>query len=247
MTGLVRAIRYLTIVPVPGRGSVGIGEIGQAAPWFPFVGLILGVTLAGVDSLTARLFPGLLGALLTVTAWKLLTGGLHLDGLADCLDGLVGRDREHRLAIMRDSRIGTFGAVGLILFLMLEIVTVAELGPAVRWRALIVVPTLARAVPPVLARCFPSARPVGQGASFVTGVSALAAPVALGIAAVIAVLTLRLAGVAALVVGLAMAFAVAWFQNRRLGGLTGDVLGATVELAELGALLTLLAWLNLRS
>ena len=98
-----------------------------------------GVTLAAVDSLTARLFPGLLGALLTVTAWKLLTGGLHLDGLADCLDGLVGRDREHRLAIMRDSRIGTFGAVGLILFLMLEIVTVAELGPAVRWRALIVV------------------------------------------------------------------------------------------------------------
>ena len=75
----------------------------------------------------------------------------------------------------------------------------------------------------------------------------LAAPVALGIAAVIAVLTLRLAGVAALVVGLAIAFAVAWFQNRRLGGLTGDVLGATVELAELGALLTLLAWLNLRS
>ena len=85
--------------------------------------------MAAVDSLTARLFPGLLGALLTVTAWKLLTGGLHLDGLADCLDGLVGRDREHRLAIMRDSRIGTFGAVGLILFLMLEIVTVAELGP----------------------------------------------------------------------------------------------------------------------
>ena len=182
-----------------------------------------------------------------MTAWKLLTGGLHLDGLADCLDGLVGRDREHRLAIMRDSRIGTFGAVGLILFLMLEIVTVAELGPAVRWRALIVVPTLARAVPPVLARCFPSARPVGQGASFVTGVSALAAPVALGIAALIAVLTLRLAGVAALGVGLAIAFAVAGFQNRRLGGLTGDVLGAAVELAELGALLTLLAWLNLRS
>ena len=100
MTGFVRAVRYLTIVPMPGRPSAGPGEIGQAALWFPVVGLILGITLAGVDFVTARLFPGLLGALLTVTAWKLLTGGLHLDGLADCLDGLVGRDREHRLAIM---------------------------------------------------------------------------------------------------------------------------------------------------
>ena len=208
---------------------------------------MLGVTLAAVDSVTSRLFPGLLGALLTVTAWKLLTGGLHLDGLADCLDGLVGRDREHRLAIMRDSRIGTFGAVGLILFLMLEIVAVAELAPGVRWRALIVVPTLARALPPVLARWFPPARPTGQGATFVVGVGALAAPIALGAAAVVTVLTLGVAGVTALVVGLGIAFAVAGFQNRRLGGLTGDVLGAAVELSELAALLTVLAWFNLRA
>ena len=207
---------------------------------------MLGIMLAGVDFVTARLFPGLLGALLTVTAWKLLTGGLHLDGLADCLDGLVGRDREHRLAIMRDSRIGTFGAVGLILFLMLEIVTVGELPPSVRWRALIVVPTLARALPPGLARCFLAARPTGQGAAFVAGVGPLAAPIALLIAALVAVFTLRAAGAAALVAGLIVACAVAWFQSRRLGGLTGDVLGATVELAELAALLTVLAWLNLR-
>jgi len=188
------------------------------------------------------LFPGLLGALLTVTAWKLLTGGLHLDGLADCLDGLVGRDREHRLAIMRDSRIGTFGAVGLILFLMLEIVTVAELPPGVRWRALIVVPVLARALPPLLARGFASARPTGQGAAFMAGVGAAAAPVAATLAVLVAVVTLRVAGVAALVVG----FAVAWFQSRRLGGLTGDVFGAVVELSELAALLTVLAWLSAR-
>jgi adenosylcobinamide-GDP ribazoletransferase len=74
----------------------------------------------------------------------------------------------------------------------------------------------------------------------------VAAPVALIVAILVAVLTLRVAGVAALAAGLVVAFAVAWFQNRRLGGLTGDVLGATVELAELAALLTVLAWLNLR-
>ena len=247
MTGFVRAVRYLTIVPVPGRPVTGPVEIGQAALWFPVVGLILGITLAGVDLVTARLFPGLLGALLTVTAWKLLTGGLHLDGLADCLDGLVGRDREHRLAIMRDSRIGTFGAVGLILFLMLEIVAVAELSPDVRWRALIVVPTLARALPPLLARCFPSARPTGQGAAFMAGVGAVVAPLAAALAVLVAVLTLRAAGVVALVAALVVGFAVAWFQSRRLGGLTGDVFGAVVELAELAALLTVLAWLSART
>src|SRR5262245_45295064 len=193
---------------MPGRPVAGPAEIGQAALWFPVVGLILGLTLAGVDLVTARLFPGLLGSLLTVTAWKLLTGGLHLDGLADCLDGLVGRDREHRLAIMRDSRIGTFGAVGLILFLMLEIVTVAELPPAVRWRALIVVPTLARALPPLLARCFSSARPTGQGAAFMGGIGVAAAPVAAIVAVLVAVVTLRAAGVAALAAALVVGFAV---------------------------------------
>ena len=207
---------------------------------------MLGMTIAGVDLVTARLFPGLLGSLLTVTAWKLLTGGLHLDGLADCLDGLVGRDREHRLAIMRDSRIGTFGAVGLILFLMLEIVTVAELSPDVRWRALTVVPTLARALPPVLARCFPSARATGQGAAFMAGVGVAAAPLATILAGLVAVVTLRAAGVAALIAAFVVGFAVAWFQSRRLGGLTGDVFGAVVELAELVALLTVLAWLSAR-
>ena len=243
MKGLLLAVRYLSIVPMPGRTPAGLERIGQAAPWFPVVGLILGVTLAGVDWVTSRLFAGLLGALLTVTAWKLLTGGLHLDGLADCLDGLVGRDREHRLAIMRDSRIGTFGAVGLILFLMLEIVTVAELPPAVRWRALIAVPTLARAVPAVLGRGFHAARPGGQGAAFLAGVGRLAAPIALLVALLVCVLTLRVAGVVALLVGLIVALVVAWFQSRRLGGLTGDVLGAAIELAELAALLTVLACL----
>ena len=247
MTGFVRAVRYLTIVPMPGRPVTGPAEIGQAATWFPVVGLILGLTLSGVDFLTTRLVPGLLGALLTVTTWKLLTGGLHLDGLADCLDGLVGRNCEHRLAIMRDSRIGTFGAVGLILFLMLEIVAVAELSPAVRGRALIVVPTLARALPPLLARCFPSARPTGQGAVFIASVGAPAAPLAVILATLVAVLALGGAGVAAMVAVLVVGFAVAWFQSRRLGGLTGDVFGAAVELAELAALLTLLAWLSARA
>src|SRR5437867_1561091 len=179
MTGLVLAVRYLTIVPLPGRAAHGVDALGRAAGWFPVVGLGLGLVLVGVERVASILFPSLLAALLTVTAWKVLTGGLHLDGLADCLDGLVGRDAEHRLSIMRDSRIGAFGAVGLILFLLLEIAAVAELPAGLRWRALLVVPALARATPPLLARCFRAAKVEGHGAAFRSGLRAGAAPVAL--------------------------------------------------------------------
>ena len=160
--------------------------------------------------------------------------------------GWWGAIAEHRLAIMRDSRIGTFGAVGLILFLMLEIVTARR---AAARPALARVDRCAdpRACAASRARALFSLRPAHRpGRHVLAGVGPLAAPVALIVAILVAVLALRVAGVAALAAGLVVAFAVAWFQNRRLGGLTGDVLGATVELAELAALLTVLAWLNLR-
>src|SRR5438128_11734377 len=140
MTGLALAVRVLTIVPLPGRTAHDVDSLGRAAVWFPVIGLGIGAVLVGAERVTAVLFPSLLAALLTVTAWKLLTGGLHLDGLADCLDGLAGRAVEHRLAIMRDSRIGAFGALGLILLLLLEIAAVTELPPGVRAQALLVVP-----------------------------------------------------------------------------------------------------------
>ena len=176
MSELVRAIRYLTIVPMPARASRRTpGALGRAAGWFPVVGLGLGVLLVLVDRVMMRMLPPLPVAVLIVVAWKVVTGGLHLDGLADCLDGLAGRDRAHRLAIMRDSRIGTFGAAGLVLFLMLEVAAVAELPPSVRWRVLLVAPAIARVAPPVLARLFGAARTEGQGAAFVASVSRLGA------------------------------------------------------------------------
>jgi adenosylcobinamide-GDP ribazoletransferase len=242
VTSLVVAVRYLTIVRLPGRAPQDAKALGRAAPWFPLVGLGIGVALAAVERVTSLLFPSLLSALLTVTAWKLLTGGLHLDGLADCLDGLAGRDAAHRLAIMRDSRIGAFGAIGLILFLLLEIAAVAELPPAVRWRALLAVPAIARAVPAVLARLFPAARAEGHGAAFQAGARAVAAPIALALALVVAGGAAGSAGLLATAAALVAALALAWFMALRLSGVTGDVLGAAIEVAELTALLTVSAW-----
>ena len=241
MSGLVAALRYLTIVQV-GAGRPHETPPGRAAPWFPVVGAGLGLILVTTERVTSLLFPSLLVALLTVTVWKLLTGGLHLDGLADCLDGLMGSDPEHRLRIMRDSRIGAFGAIGLILFLLLEIAALSELAASARWRVLLVAPVIARAMPPLLGRLFPPARREGQGAAFLAGLSPRAAPVALGLALVIATLTLGVVGPIALAAAALVAVGLGRFFSGRLGGITGDVLGAAVETAELTTLLMVSAW-----
>jgi adenosylcobinamide-GDP ribazoletransferase len=242
VSGLLVAARYLTIVPIPGPAHASLDALGRSAAWFPIVGIGLGLLLVLVDRLTGWLFSPLLAALLTVTAWKVATGGVHLDGLADCLDGLVGRDAEHRLAIMRDSRIGAFGAVGLILFLMLEIVALAELVPPVRGSVLFAAPVIARATPAVLAALFRPARAEGHGAAFHAGVRPSAIAVGLAAAVAAAIFALGGLGVAAAAVALVAAVALAAFVAGRLGGVTGDVHGAAVELSELAVLLTVSAW-----
>jgi len=236
------AVRYLTIVPISSLAHADLAELGAAAGWFPVIGGALGVVLAAVDTVTTRAFPPLLAALLTLTVWKLLTGGLHLDGFADCLDGLAGRDPEQRRAIMRDSRIGAFGVIGLILFLMLELGAISELAHGVRWRALVAAPAVARAAPALIGGLFRSARVEGQGAAFSAGLRPASVVVGLVLAVIIAAAALGVLGVVASIVAVGGAVALAAFFARRLAGVTGDVFGAGVEVAELLFLLTLVAW-----
>ena len=247
MSRLAAAVRYLTIVPFPGSvAGTGLEDLGRSAVWFPVIGLALGAALALLDQLTSRLFPPLLNALVLVTAWKLASGGLHLDGLADCLDGVVGHDPQHRLAIMRDSRIGAFGAVGLILLLLLEIAALAELPSTFRARTLLVAPAVARALPPLLGRLFGPARPDGQGAAFHAGLGRLAAPLALALAVVVAAVALGALGVIALGVACLVTMGLGQFMARRLGGITGDVFGAAIETGEVAVLLVVSAWVHVQ-
>jgi len=250
VSALAHAVRYLTIIPWPDRrrppGEGLPASLGAAAVWFPLVGLGIGAVLALVERATARIFPSLLAGLITVVVWKLLTGGLHLDGLADCLDGLGGQDVEHRLAIMRDSRIGAFGAMGLILVLLLDVGALAEIPSPQRWRVLLVAPVVGRAVPVVLAGLFPPARSDGHGADFRRGLRSFAGPLALAIAALVSLVVLGAAGMVALGTAAVVAVAFASLMVRRLKGITGDVLGGTVELAELAVLLTVTAWVSLQ-
>jgi adenosylcobinamide-GDP ribazoletransferase len=245
--GLLAAVRFLTIVPVGGahadRGPVALGH---AAPWFPVVGLLIGGVLVGVEAALSLIFSPVLTGLLTVTAWKGVTGGLHLDGLADCLDGLVGRDPAHRLAIMADSRVGAFGVVGLVLFLGLEVGALVELAGRGRWPALLAAPTFARAMPPLLARVFRPARADGQGAAFRGGLERGRTLAAVVLAVVLTAAVAGPAGVLAIVVSGLVVMGFGAVLSRRLAGITGDVLGASVELTELIVLLTVAAWAHRR-
>jgi adenosylcobinamide-GDP ribazoletransferase len=236
VTRLVNAARYLTILPIPGVRHSHEGP-GAAAGWFPVIGLLIGTLLAGVDRVATALFAPLLAALVTVTMWKLVTGGLHLDGLADCLDGLAGRDPVQRLAIMHDSRIGAFGATGLVLFLLLEIAAVTGIDPRARTGALVLAPVVGRSLTPIVGRVFPPIG-AGHGASFRADLRGWMPIVAGVLALAVAGVSMGGAGLLALGLGAAIGIAFAALMTRRLGGVNGDVHGAVIELSEVVVLLT---------
>ena len=127
------AIGFLTVLPVHNV-MLPPEEMGRASRWFPLVGLLIGAILLVVYWVCQFLFPSLLTAVFIVTAWAALTGGLHLDGLCDCCDGLLAPvSTERRLEIMKDPRVGAFAAIGLVLFLMLKTSAVYTLMENRNW------------------------------------------------------------------------------------------------------------------
>jgi adenosylcobinamide-GDP ribazoletransferase len=217
------AIAFLTRIPTGG----GSFDVGAGAAFFPVVGAAVGAAVGGIAYGLAQVIPALAAAGIAVAFGALVTGGLHLDGLADTADALGAGSREQALAIMRDHAIGTYGAAALALDLVVKTAALASLTG----RSRVVLEALAagalsRAVPVLLARALPPVRTDGAGAAF--GVSARAAIVAIVLAAALAVpadaLLIAVAAASAVVVG-------AWFY-RWLRGRTGDTLGAAVELTE---------------
>src|SRR5258706_5627486 len=127
MKGLRLALGFLTILPMRVN-NIQPGDLGRAAGWFPVVGLLLGLVLSASNWLLLRVFPPALAGGLVVALWAALTGGLHLDGLADCGDGLLASATpERRLEIMRDPRLGAFGGLVLAGFLILKVLATGAL------------------------------------------------------------------------------------------------------------------------
>src|SRR5512138_1627261 len=162
------AFGLMTTLPIRLPDDWRAGDSGRAAVWYPFVGLTIGALVWLAWKGTMLLFPPLVAGSITFLVWVALTGGLHLDGLADCCDGLFPSvSRERRLEIMKDPHVGTFGVLGLILVLLLKAAALASLS-AHASLVLLLAASLARGCI-LLGGLLPPARPSGMAADFASG------------------------------------------------------------------------------
>ena len=236
------ALVFLTRVPVPWTIPGFEARLPRCTPWFPVIGALVGAAGAAAWWGGYTLWGAWPAAIAAVAATVLVTGAFHEDGLADTFDGLGGSpDRERALAIMQDSRLGTYGALALVLVLLGRIAALAGLGPPAP-AALVGAHALARGAILPLIRWLPYARSEGgTGKPFAGGIGnrGLAAA-AIFTAGVTLLLWGAAAPVAWLFAAAMVALLAAWFR-RRLAGITGDTLGAVAQLVEVTALLVLLA------
>lgn len=227
---------FLTRIPL-GRGD---RDLRGAASWFPWVGAAIGLLLAAVYIAAYRWMPSVLGAVIAVTAGVLLTGALHEDGLADTTDALgSGASGEEALKILGDPRLGTYGVVALVVSLLWRILALASLSPEWAVAGLVLAHGAGRSGAVLLAAIARPARGEGLGRSAVlemrTGDAIVVIVSVLAIGAVSA-------GLWAIPVLVMTAFSLWWWRwvaIRRIGGVTGDLLGACEQVTEMLALATI--------
>jgi adenosylcobinamide-GDP ribazoletransferase len=236
------ALQFLTIIPLPFSVRCEERDLGRSMALFPLVGLTLGGLLVGVNFILSRFLPREVTDLLLLILLTVVTGALHLDGLADVCDGLAARGgRERFLAVMKDSRVGAVGVVGLVLGLLLKYQALNHLVPEIEREALLLFPTLARFSQVQMAVGSKRARSDGLGALFVGGTGVLQFGVAGLITLVIAGLLLGGRGLFCCLAVYLFTWGLKGWFHRRLGGVTGDVIGCASELNEILCLLVLLA------
>src|SRR5215208_4026675 len=232
------AVTFLTRLPVARGADLDGDDVARATPFFPLVGVGVGALTGGVAVALHPHVSALVAAGLAVAAATLVTGALHVDALADTADA-GGHPRERALEIMRDPRIGSFGAAAVALDLVVKVTVIAQLleqGGAVG--ALVAAGAVSRAVSPPLAALLPYPRVGGGPGSVLTGRVRMGAVLAPLVAAAIALALGRPATIAA---AAAVAVVLGVVYRRWLGGATGDCLGAATEVAETLALVAVAA------
>ena len=238
MSGLRDATTFLTRVPVGARTlEEPDATLARAVPWFGVVGALVGASTALVYAAAHWALPATAAACLAVAVAVVLTGAFHEDGLADCADALWGGyERERRVAILKDSRHGTFGVAALVLALVLRIALVASLRPRDAAGALVAAGALGRGAAVVLMATTAPARADGLGASYVRALRRRDVVIALVVAAAFGVGGLAGSAAVAVPAAIVAALVVRRLAITKLGGLVGDALGAAEQLAELATL-----------
>jgi adenosylcobinamide-GDP ribazoletransferase len=247
---LTLAVTFLTGVPLKVEGDVSPADLWRSMGWYPLVGLVIGAAAWAVYAGLTYVVPGLVAAALVVIFLELLTRGLHMDGVMDTADGILsGAPRERALEIMKDHNVGAMGVVSAVLLLVLKVAALGALARPEAAAPLLAGWCAARALPALDVYLWPYARQAGTGEAFTRERSLgpvelacaflVAGVVVAGVAGLLlGALGSWYAGLVAAVAAMAVALAVQAAVARRLGGLTGDVYGMGIELAEASALVT---------
>jgi adenosylcobinamide-GDP ribazoletransferase len=234
------ALQFLSSLPIRLPGMPAPQELGRSLLFYPLVGLLFGGILWGLNWLMLGA-PLLLHAALLLTVWVLLSGALHLDGLADSADAWLGGfgDRERTLTIMKDPRSGPMAVVTLVLVLLLKFAALLALIEQQHALALIIVPLLGRSALLGLFLTTPYVRAGGLGQALADHLPRSAGKQVLAVSGLACVLIAGLSGFFAVVLAVVL---FAWLRRimlRRLGGTTGDTAGALLELLEVAMLVGL--------
>lgn len=239
ITELRIAASFLTIVPILPRGRSDDAAVAASLGWFPIVGFAIAVALSLEDIVLARFFDLTIRSILIVLSLTVVTGALHLDGLADTADALgAGRDRARALVILRDSRIGSFGAAAIFFALALKIIALATLYGARRYTAIFAAVGIARWAMVAVADRIPYLRAEGAGSALLGAGSERRNLTIASLTVMAAMLpVISWSVLAAIVVAVAIVLAMRGFYRRWLGGVTGDLIGACGEIVEIAILI----------
>jgi len=242
LRGVAGAFGFLTILPIGRAIELDGDDIARGAWCFPLVGGVIGALCAWIAWLLAHQVPVVVAAALAVALEVGLTGAMHVDALADTTDAIGGWGRERALEIMKGHTIGAFGASAIVLDLIVKVACLSSLLVTGGLPIVAAAFALGRATPAPLGRSLPYARAGGGSGSISTDRTSLASAVVSTLVGIgVAVACLGVEAVAPLVAVVVLVLILGWWFKRWLGGLTGDTLGATVELCSTLAIVVALA------
>jgi adenosylcobinamide-GDP ribazoletransferase len=232
------AVQFMTRVPIRSK-SLDPAQLSRASAWFPAVGLLVGGVAALAYMLLVPHLARTLAAIVGVFVMVMITGGLHEDALADCADAFGGGwTREDKLRIMKDSRIGSFGAVALILSLTSRVLLLATMPASAVVGYLISAQVLARCTPlPLGALLKPAREHEGQGRRLAGATSWFTVALGTAIAITLTIFLLHSSAWHPIVAVTIVTAASGLYYARHLGGITGDCMGATIQLSEIAVYL----------
>jgi len=228
---LLAALQFLTRIPV--RREFPDQDIADSLPFYPLVGLLIGAAL--LLPMQGFSHAPAISAAISLLAWVLITGGLHLDGLADSSDAWVGSGgtRERALEIMQDPHCGPFAVVVVVVTLMVKFAALQTLVDTASWLPVLLAPAIARATVVGLFATTPYVRADGLGTTLANGLDPRAAWLSIAVTTLICLLA---GAFATLLAALVLCFGLRWLMAKILGGMSGDTIGACVEICEAGAL-----------